>query len=158
MEGRLEVKLPTICTKQRREESKRRREEERRSERRKSEEKEDAGAQKGREVAIHCVFPMISSSGGSKNRDETIAVVAQSTFPSQKAQNTSHSDHFSKLRRRKSARRCGEKQISKSKVLKNDGLRPCLDVGMWKKWTPSRREAHFQVMYKAHQLQTTFGS
>ena len=39
----------------------------RRSERRKSEKKEDAGAQKGRKVAIHCVFPMICGSGGSKS-------------------------------------------------------------------------------------------
>ena len=86
--------------KQRREESKRRREEERRSERRKSEKKEDAGAQKGRKVAIHCVFQMISSSGGSKSRlakaagaepaglmrDEKLhAVVARSTFVSKRS-------------------------------------------------------------------------
>ena len=64
---------------------------------RKSEKKEDAGAQKGRKVAIHCVFPMIWSPGGSKSnlakaegaepagqmRDEKLhAVVARSTFPS----------------------------------------------------------------------------
>jgi len=36
-----------------------RRAEERRSEKRKSQKKEDAGARKGRKVAIHCVFPMI---------------------------------------------------------------------------------------------------
>ena len=29
---------------------------------------EDAGAQQGRKVAKHCVFPMICGSGGSKNR------------------------------------------------------------------------------------------
>ena len=39
----------------------------RRSEKRKSEKQEDAGARKGREVAIHCVFPMIWGSGGSKS-------------------------------------------------------------------------------------------
>jgi len=33
-----------------------RREEERRSEKRKSQKKEDAGARKGRKVAIHCFF------------------------------------------------------------------------------------------------------
>ena len=32
-----------------------------------SQKKEDAGAQKGREVAVHCVFPMICGSGGSKS-------------------------------------------------------------------------------------------
>ena len=43
----------------------RRREEERRTEKRKSQEEEDAGAQKGREVAKHGVFPMICGPGGS---------------------------------------------------------------------------------------------
>ena len=50
------------------EESEKRRAEERRSEKRKSEKKEDAGVRKGRNVAKHCVFPMICSSGGSKSR------------------------------------------------------------------------------------------
>ena len=47
------------------------------------------------------------------------AVVARSTFPSQNVQNTSASDHFWKLRCRKSARRCGAKHISKSKCTKH---------------------------------------
>ena len=78
-------------------------------------------------------LPMIWGSGGSKSRlakaagaepagqmrDEKVhAVVARSTFPSQNVQNTSASDRFWKLRCRKSARRCGAKHISKSKVLK----------------------------------------
>ena len=86
--------------KQRWEESKKRREEERRSGKRKSQEKENAGARKGRKAAIHCVFPMICGSGGSKRRlakaagaepagqmrDEKLhAVVARSTFASEKA-------------------------------------------------------------------------
>ena len=81
-----------------------RREEERRSEKRKSEKKEDAGARKGRKVAKHCVFPMVCGSGGSKSRlakaagaepsgqmrDEKVhAVVARSTFASEKAKSTS---------------------------------------------------------------------
>ena len=33
-----------------------------------SQKREDAAARKGREVAKHCVFPMICSSGGSKSR------------------------------------------------------------------------------------------
>ena len=50
-------------------------------------------------------------------RDEKLhAVVARSTSPSQNVQNTPFSDRFWKLRCRKSARRCGEKHISKSKV------------------------------------------
>ena len=136
--------------------------------------KEDADARKGRKVAKHCVFPMICGSGGSKSRlakaagaepagqmsDEKLhAVVARSTFWSQNAQNTPGSDHFWKLRCRKSARRCGAKHISKSKVLKTDGLGPLLEVQMSKKCTPLWREAHFQVkMHKAHQARTTFGS
>ena len=55
------------------------------------------------------------------------------------------SDHFWKLRCRKSARRCGAKHISKSKVSKTHGLRPLLEVEMSKKCTPLWREAHFQV-------------
>ena len=96
-----------------------------------SQKKEDAGARKGREVAIHCVFPMIWGSGGSKSnlakaagaepsgqmRDEKLhAVVARSTFPSQKCQKLTVSDHFWKLRCRKSARRCRAKHIAESRV------------------------------------------
>ena len=82
---------------------------ERRSEKRKSQKKEDADVPKGRKVAIHCVFPMICGSGGSKSRlakaadaepagqrrDEKLhAVVARSTFPSQNVQSTPWSDLF----------------------------------------------------------------
>ena len=67
------------------------------------------------------------------------AVVARSTFPSQNVQNTSASDHFWKLRCRKSARRCGAKHISKSKVLKTGGLGPLLEVEMSKKCRKSAR-------------------
>ena len=51
------------------------------------------------------------------------AVVARSTFPSQNVQNTPCSEHFWKLRCRKSARPCGAKHISKSKVEKTQGVR-----------------------------------
>ena len=117
---------------------------------------------------------MICGSGGSKSRlakaagaepagqmrDEKLhAVVARSTFPSQNVQNTSASEHFWKLRCQKSARRCGAKHISKSKVSKTDGFGPLLEVEMSKKCTPLWREAHFQVkMYKTPQRRTTFGS
>ena len=49
------------------------------------------------------------------NVEKVHAVVARSTFRSQNVQNTPFSDHFWKLRCRKSARRCGAKHISKSK-------------------------------------------
>ena len=79
-------------------------------------------------VAKHYVFPMFCGFGGSKSRlakaagaepagqirDEKVhAVVARSTFGSKKCQNTSVSEHFWKLRCRKSARRCGAKHIWK---------------------------------------------
>ena len=96
---------------------------------------------------------------GSWDVEKVHAVVARSTFPSQNVQNTPFSDHFWKLRRRKSARRCGAKHISKSKCTKHTNVGPLLEVQMSKKCTPLWREAHFQVkMYKTHQCRTTFGS
>ena len=116
---------------------------------------------------------MICGSGGSKSRlakaagaepagqrrDEKLhAVVARSTFPSQNVQNTPFSDHFWKLRCRKSARRCGAKHISKSKCTKHTSSGPLLSVEMSKKCTPLWREAYFEVkMYKTHHVRTTFG-
>ena len=103
---------------------------------------------------------MICGSGGSKSRlakaagaepagqmrDEKLhAVVARSTFRSQNVQNTPLSDHFWKLRCRKSARRCGAKHILKSKCTKHTILGPLLDVAMSKKCTPLWREAHLEV-------------
>ena len=189
------MKLPTIWAveKQRWDESKRQ-----------DRKKEDADARKDRKVAIHCVFPMICGSGGSKSRlakaagaepagqmrhekctplwreahfqvkmDKTLeertafgswdvekvhAVVARSTFWSQNVQNTSMSDHFWKLRCRKSARRCGAKHILKSKCTKHTNVGPLLEVEMSKKCTPLWREAHFQVKsVKNWRSRTTFG-
>ena len=95
---------------------------------------------------------------GSWDVEKVHAVVARSTFPSQNVQNTSASDHFWKLRCQKSARRCGAKRISKSKVLKTDGLGPLLEVEMSKKCMPLWREAHFQVKsVKNWRSRTTFG-
>ena len=96
---------------------------------------------------------------GSWDVEKVHAVVARSTFPSQNVQNTPFSDHFWKLRCRKSARRCGAKHISKSKCTKHTRSGPLLAVKMLKKCTPLWREAHFQVkMYKTHHSRTTFGS
>jgi len=65
-------------------------------------------------------------------RDEKLhAIVARSTFGSQNVRNTPGSDHFWKLRRRKSARRCGAKHISKSKVQKTDRFGALLDGSAW---------------------------
>ena len=76
---------------------------------------------------------------GSWDVQKVHAVVARSTFPSQNLQNTPCSDHFWKLRCRKSARCCGAKHILKSKVLKTDGLGPLLEVQMSKKCRKSAR-------------------
>ena len=85
-------------------------------------------------------------------------VVARSTFRSQNKQNTKFSDHFWKLRCRKSVRRCGAKDISKSKCAKHTILGPLLEVEMSKKCTPLWREAHFEVnMFKTLGVRTTFG-
>ena len=106
------------------------REENRREKIREEKESEErsSDARKGRKVAKHYVFPMVCGSGGSKSRlakaagaepsgqmrDEKVhAVLARSTFASEKAKNTSRSEHFWKLRCRKSARRGGAKHISK---------------------------------------------
>ena len=89
----MEVKLPTIW----RDEKQRREVEERRTEerKRKSQKKEDTGAGNVRNVAKHCVFPMICGSGRSKRRlaeaagaepcgpmrnEKVNAAVARSTF------------------------------------------------------------------------------
>ena len=96
---------------------------------------------------------------GSWDVEKVHAVVARSTFPSQNVQSTPGSDHFWKLRCRKSARRCGAKHILKSKCTKHTILGPLLEVEMSKKCTPLWREAHFQVkMYKTRRSRTTFGS
>ena len=78
------------------------------------------------------------------------AVVARSTFPSENAQNTPGPDHFWKLRCRKSARRCGAKHISKSKVLKTDGLGPLFDVQMSKKCRKSARRCGAKHISKSN--------
>ena len=118
-------------------------------------------------------FPTICGSGGSKSRlakaagaepsgqmrdGKVHAVVAPSTFVSEKAKNTSRSDHFWKLRCRKSARRCGAKHISKSECTKHTRVGPLLEVEMSKKCTPLWREAHVEAkMYKTPHARATFG-
>ena len=111
-------------------------------------------------------------SGGSKSRlakaagaepssqmraEKLHAVVARSTFPSQNVQTTTCSDHFWKLRCRKSARSFCAKQSSKSKCTKHLSFGTLFEVEMSEKCTPLWREAGFQVkMYKAHHSRSTF--
>ena len=85
----------------------------------------------------------VRSSFGSWDDEKVHGVVARSTFPSQNVQNTPGSDHFWKLRCRKSARRCGAKHNSNSKCTKHTRFGPLLEVEMSKKCAPLWREAHF---------------
>ena len=96
---------------------------------------------------------------GSWDVEKVHAVVARSTFPSQNVQNTRGSDHFWRLRCRKSAHRCGAKHIWKSKVLKTGGLGAVLEVEMLKKCLALWREAHLEVKsVKNWGSRSTFGS
>ena len=102
--------------------------------------------------------PGVRTTFGSCDVEKVHAVVARSTFRSQNVQNTPAPDHFWQLRCRKSARRCGAKQISKSKCTKHTILGPLLEVEMLKKCTPLWREGHFEVkMFKTLGVRTTFG-
>ena len=102
--------------------------------------------------------PHVRATFGGSDVEKVHAVVARSTFWSQNVQNTPASDHFWKLRCRKSARRCGAKHISKSKCTKHTSFGPLLEVQMSKRCTPLWREAHFEVkMWKTLGVRTTFG-
>ena len=103
--------------------------------------------------------PQLRTTFGSWDVEKVHAVVARSTFPSQKCKKLAVSDHFWKLRCRKSARRCGAKYISKSKCTKHTRSGPLLEVKMSKKCTPLWREAHSEVKsVKNWRSPTTFGS
>ena len=143
----------------------------RRSERRKSEKKMQVREKVGKS-RFTVFFPMICGSRKSKRnlakaagaepsgqlRNEKLhAVVTRSTFPSKDAQSTPGSDLFWKLRCRKSARRCGAKNISKSKCTKHLSFGALFEVAMSEKCTPLWRKAHFQVKsVKTSHAWTTF--
>ena len=82
---------------------------------------------------------------GASDVEKVHAVVARSTSPSQNVQSTPGSDHFWKLRCRKSAHRCGAKHMSKSKYKKYTKCGPLLALKMSKKYTPLWCEVHFQI-------------
>ena len=111
IEGILEVKLPTTWTDEKAEvervREEKRREEEGRSDKRKSQKKEDASARKRRKVAQH-LAPEGRKVGSLKWANE----------------------------RWKIARRCGAKQISKSKCTKHLNVAALLEVEISKKCAP----------------------
>ena len=87
-------------------------------------------------------------------RDEKLhAVVARSTCRNLNAQNTSA--HFEVEMSKKCTRLLGANHISKSKCTKHLSFGALLEVEMSK---PLWRKAHFEVMYKTHQVRATFGS
>ena len=89
---------------------------------------------------------------GSLDVEKVHAVVARSTFRSQNVQNTPFSDHFWKLRCRKSARRCGAKHISKSKCTKHYMFAPLLEVQM------SNYAVVVRSTFRSENVQNTRGS
>ena len=78
----------------------------------------------------HTSFGHLRTTFGSWDVEKVHAVVARSTFRSENVQSTPGSDHFWKLRCRKSARRCGAKHISKWKCTKHTRFGPLLEVQM----------------------------
>ena len=102
--------------------------------------------------------PHVRTTFGSWDVETVHAVVARSTCRSQNVQNTPGSDHFWKLRCRKSARRCGTKHTSKSKCTKHTRFGPLLEVEMSKKCTPLWSEADSEVkMLKTLHVRASFG-
>ena len=94
----------------------------RRSEKKKSEKKEDAGARKGKNVAIHSVFPMICGSEGSKSR--------------------LGAEPCGQMRDEKLHAFCGAKHISQSKCKKHLSFGSLFEVAMSKTQGLLWREAH----------------
>ena len=110
-----------------------------------------------RNEKLHYKTHQLRTTFGSCDVEKVHAVVARSTFWSQNVQSTPGSDHFWKLRCRKSVRRCGAKHILKSKCTKHARFGPLLEVEMSKKRTPLWREAHFEVkMYKTPKCSSHF--
>ena len=93
----------------------------------------------------------VAASPGQMRNQKLQAAVARSTFWSQNAKNTSVSEHFWKLRRGRSARRCGPKRTPpwpeahfQLKMLRHLGFGALLEVQVFKSallWC----EAHFEA-------------
>ena len=93
-----------------------------------------AGQMRDEKIARRCGAKHVSKSKctkhtmfGSCDVEKVHAVVARSTVPSQNVQSTPGSDHVWKLRWWNSARRCGAKHVSKSKVF----IRAVRRSGRW---------------------------
>ena len=142
--GSFEVKLPTLWRDGKAEVGKVR------EEKRKSERKQDAQARKGSKVAAHWGFQWFAAL--LKRRVWEIKKIShcRSAKPISKSKwFEMHKEHYSRNTFgswcRKSARRRGVKQISKSKCTKHSMVGPLLEVEMSKKCKSLWREAHIQV-------------
>ena len=171
IEGSLEVKPPIIWTvgkSQRREEKKKEDQRRERGRRQKMQVREKVG--KSRNIVFFQWFvgrrwskSRLAKAAGAEPpgqmRDEELhAVVVQSTFRCQNVQRTPGSVHFRKLTCRKSAPCCGAKHISKSKVLKTEGLRPLLEVGKLRWSVEKVRAVHIEVRsVKIRRVRSAFG-
>ena len=160
IEGCLEVKLPTIWTDEKQRWSRRieksRREDQRRERvrRKKMQVHEKVGKSRNTVFFQWFVAPEGRKVGSLKRRARSplarwemkncTPFWREADFEV-KMLKTPHSDHFWKLRCRKSARRCGAKHMSKSKCTKHTRSGPLLEVEMSKKCTPLWREAHVEV-------------
>ena len=106
-----------------------RREEERRLEKRKGRKKEDAGAGQSRNVAIHCVFPMVCGSRGSKSR------LAKAAGAESSGEMRGEKLHAGVVR----------SKFAIEKASKHLTFGTLLEIEMSKKCTPLWREARFEV-------------
>ena len=145
IEGSLEVKLPTILTdgkaevgrvREWGEEQKREDQRRERVRRKKMQVREKVGKQQNTMFFQWFVAPegrkvgsLMGAEPSGQMRDEKLhAVVARSTRGSERAKNTSPSEHFWTLSCPKSARRCGAKHIWKSKWTKHTMFGPLFEV------------------------------
>ena len=147
--------------------------EEKRRRKRKSQKKEDPGARKGRKSRNTVFFQWFVAPEGRKvgslkrrvrsqlarREMKNCTPLRREAHLQVKKLKTPHvRSTCSKLRCRKSARRCGAKHISKSKCTEHTRFGPLLEVEMSKKCTPLWREAHFEVKSaKTWGVRGTFG-
>ena len=152
IEGSLEVKLPTVW---RYEKQSSEVESEERSyrcakvSRKKIQGREMLGKSRS---AVFFKWLAGAESHGQRGNEKLHAVVARSSFSSQKPQNTPCSDRFWKFSCQRILRRCGAKRVFQSTCTKHASLGPLLQVPTWKNGTPLWREARFQVIYNAKKL------
>ena len=107
-----------------------------------------------RNEKLHYKTHQLRTTFGSCDVEKVHAVVARSTFWSQNVQSTPGSDHFWKLRCRKSVRRCGAKHILKSKCTRHTRFGPLLEVEFEKAYAVVARSTFWR--YKTPKCSSHF--